>query len=134
MSHSADSSTAGNDKPVICAEEDRYGFNELAVRLTGSIIQLARRISTVIGIEGRWGSGKTSLLNLLLKQMKTDVPDGTHVLQIAPGLHPRVTVPLKPCCSRLRRSVMTERQKATPGGAGAGTNGEKGKRRRWRGR
>ncbi|RSK63160.1 hypothetical protein EJE24_22705 [Enterobacter huaxiensis] len=88
MSHSADSSAAGNDKPVICAEEDRYGFNELAVRLTGSIIQLDRRISTVIGIEGRWGSGKTSLLNLLLKQMKTDVPDGTHVMQIAPWLAP----------------------------------------------
>lgn len=73
---------------MICAEEDRYGFNELAVRLTGSIIQLDRRISTVIGIEGRWGSGKTSLLNLLLKQMKADVPDGTHVMQIAPWLAP----------------------------------------------
>lgn len=100
MSHSADSSAAGNDKPVICAEEDRYGFNEMAVKLAGSIIQLDRRISTVIGIEGRWGSGKTSLLNLLLKQMKNDVPDGTHVPQIAPWLSPQATVPLKPCYSR----------------------------------
>lgn len=75
MIHSTDRSAAGNDKSVICVEEDRYGFHELAVKLAGNIIQLGNRISTVIGIEGRWGSGKTSLLNLLLKQMKTDVPD-----------------------------------------------------------
>lgn len=82
------SNTAGNDTPISRVEEDRYGFSDLAKSLALSIISLDRQISTVIGIEGKWGSGKTSLLNLLLQEMLSQVPDGTHVLKISPWLSP----------------------------------------------
>ncbi|MEI7152670.1 MULTISPECIES: KAP family P-loop NTPase fold protein [Pectobacterium] len=81
-------SAAGNDSPVLTPEEDRYGFVALAKELSHSIISLDRTISTVIGIEGQWGTGKTSLLNLLLRQMEHDRPVGTHVLKISPWLTP----------------------------------------------
>ena len=42
----------------------------------------------MIGIEGKWGSGKTSLLNLLLKEMVPLTPAKTYVLKIAPWLSP----------------------------------------------
>lgn len=80
--------TAGNDTPISRVEEDRYGFIDLARNLARSIISLDRQFSTVIGIEGKWGSGKTSLLNLLLQEMLSQVPDGTHVLKISPWLSP----------------------------------------------
>lgn len=81
-------SAAGNDSPVLTPEEDRYGFVALAEKLSSSIINLDRTISTVIGIEGQWGTGKTSLLNLLLKQMKQDCSEKTHILKISPWLTP----------------------------------------------
>ncbi|HHI2442714.1 TPA: P-loop NTPase fold protein [Enterobacter cloacae] len=80
--------TAGNDNPICRADEDRYGFTDLAEKLSNSIISLDRNISTVIGIEGKWGAGKTSLLNLLMETMIARVPKGTHVLKIAPWLTP----------------------------------------------
>jgi hypothetical protein len=88
MSITHGSSVAGNDTPITNADEDRYGFADLAKKLARSIINLDRNISTVIGIEGKWGTGKTSLLNLLLEEMKLQVPEGTHVLKISPWLTP----------------------------------------------
>jgi len=79
---------AGNDSPITQMDEDRYGFQILAEKLAHSIISMDRNISTVIGIEGKWGSGKTSLLNLLLEKMIPLAPEKTHILKIAPWLSP----------------------------------------------
>lgn len=59
-------SRAGFEGPVMMPEDDRYGFTAISEGLARSICALDENISTVIGIEGRWGSGKTSLLNLLV--------------------------------------------------------------------
>lgn len=88
MSIPPGSRVAGNDTPISQKEEDSYGFADLAEKLAHSIISLDRKISTVIGIEGKWGAGKTSLLNLLLEEMSSRVPVGTHVLKISPWLTP----------------------------------------------
>lgn len=88
MSITREKTTAGNDSPISSTDQDRYDFAGLAKKLANSIISLDRNISTVIGIEGKWGSGKTSLLNLLLQEMKSQVPEGTHVLTISPWLSP----------------------------------------------
>ncbi|EBW9942072.1 hypothetical protein F0858_20080 [Salmonella enterica] len=77
---------AGNDSPITKMEEDRYSFRILAEKLAHSIISMDRNISTVIGIEGKWGAGKTSLLNLLLEEMVPLIPPKTHVLKISPWL------------------------------------------------
>ncbi|KZF71316.1 P-loop NTPase fold protein, partial [Salmonella enterica] len=77
---------AGNDSPVTKMEEDRYGFRILAEKLAHSIISMDRNISAVIGIEWKWGAGKTRLLNLLLEEMVPLIPPKTHVLKISPWL------------------------------------------------
>lgn len=88
MSIPPGSRVAGNDTPISQKEDDSYGFADLAEKLAHSIISLDRKISTVIGIEGKWGAGKTSLLNLLLEDMSSRVPVGTYVLKISPWLTP----------------------------------------------
>jgi hypothetical protein len=76
----------GLDGPVNEPEDDLYEFIKLAEGLSRSIATLDDDASTVIGIEGVWGAGKTSLLNLLMKQLRSSSPEGTHVLQISPWL------------------------------------------------
>lgn len=84
--HPEDGSTRGLDGPVSHPGEDSYGFTALAESLSHSILALDDRVSTVIGLEGAWGTGKTSLLNLLLCHLKMNSPQDTHVLQISPWL------------------------------------------------
>jgi len=53
------------DRPIEEAEADRLGFVKIAEHLAKSISGNAAKKGFVIGIEGRWGSGKSSILNLL---------------------------------------------------------------------
>lgn len=50
------------DRAVITPDEDRYGFTHIAAELVKAIKGIGREGSAVIGIEGAWGTGKTSLL------------------------------------------------------------------------
>lgn len=84
--HNEKKSLRGLDGPVSEPEDDLYEFIKLAEGLSRSIATLDDDVSTVIGIEGVWGAGKTSLLNLLMKQLRSSSPEGTHVLQISPWL------------------------------------------------
>ncbi|MBN3130185.1 hypothetical protein H4F52_00210 [Pectobacterium brasiliense] len=76
-----------NSAAISSEDDDRYGFAAVAKSLAQSITALDKNVSTVIGIEGKWGTGKTSMLNLLLKQIQACTKDGTHVLHIAPWLN-----------------------------------------------
>ncbi|MBN3200989.1 hypothetical protein H5A20_20095 [Pectobacterium brasiliense] len=76
-----------NSAAISSEDDDRYGFSAVAKSLAQSITALDKNVSTVIGIEGKWGTGKTSMLNLLLKQIQACTKDGTHVLHIAPWLN-----------------------------------------------
>ncbi|EHM50899.1 KAP family P-loop NTPase fold protein [Yokenella regensburgei] len=76
------------DSPVSVPQDDNYGFSLLAKVLAGRIMALSPGVSSVIGIEGKWGAGKTSLLNLLLLQLNSTRESRTHVLPISPWLSP----------------------------------------------
>ena len=80
-------SRAGFEAPVLKAEDDRYGYTAIAEGLARSISTLDENVSTVIGIEGQWGSGKTSLLNLLTEQLKTQVPANTQIVVFSPWVN-----------------------------------------------
>lgn len=86
MAAESERSRAGFEGPVVKAEDDRYGFTAIADGLARSICELDENISTVIGIEGKWGSGKTSLLNLLTDQLRKQVPATTEIVPFSPWL------------------------------------------------
>lgn len=72
------------DRPITNVQTDEYGFAEMARKLAPSIAELANGESVVFGIEGPWGSGKTSFLNFLRFSLETD--QKPHVVTLAPWL------------------------------------------------
>ena len=65
-----------NDKPIASPDDDKFGFKSLAEAIADSISEMAKPEGTVIAINGQWGSGKSSLINLVRHQLdnssKTD--------------------------------------------------------------
>lgn len=53
------------DGPISALDQDEFSFGEFAQGLAKELIDYRRPRSFVIGIDGPWGSGKTSLLNLV---------------------------------------------------------------------
>jgi len=64
-----------NDNPIKTVEEDILGFKSLAKRISNSIISsnIDTSNSFTIAIEGQWGAGKTSLVNLIKNEIKDKV-------------------------------------------------------------
>jgi len=64
-----------NDNPITNIEDDILGFTSLAKRISNSITSsnINTRNSFTISIEGQWGAGKTSLVNLIKNEIKDEV-------------------------------------------------------------
>lgn len=75
------------DRALEDTAEDQFGFVGIAQRLAPSIIKASKGDGMVIGLEGRWGSGKTSLLNFLRTELVAAQEDGIHTITIAPWLN-----------------------------------------------
>jgi hypothetical protein len=58
------------DRPIDSPDADQLGLASMAVRLAKSISEQASARGLVIGMEGKWGSGKSSLLNLTLAHLR----------------------------------------------------------------
>lgn len=57
------------DRAIESAAEDRLGRNEFVPRLARALVTPAGRASgVVVGLSGPWGSGKSSILNLLAEE------------------------------------------------------------------
>jgi len=54
-----------DDKPITSPEEDSFGFDPLAKAVADSISKMEIPDGTVIAVNGPWGSGKSSLINLV---------------------------------------------------------------------
>ena len=80
------------DKPISDSEEDLLGFNTLSIMLADTILAQANRSNFAIGIDGPWGSGKSSILRLLRKELanreshKNNDGVGLILVQFAPWL------------------------------------------------
>lgn len=67
--------TAGNNAEIAGehalreGEKDRLGFVEVANRIANSIVDRASKDGLVIGLDGEWGSGKSSLLHLIERSL-----------------------------------------------------------------
>lgn len=116
-----------DDKPIKLPDDDKFGFNALAETIANRIASMAGPEGTVIAINGQWGSGKSSLINLVRHHLdnssKTDdlkIVDfkcwwfrGEEALTIAyfrelysamkPSLTWKTKIPLKIALSKLGR-------------------------------
>ncbi|MBY6255164.1 KAP family NTPase [Phytobacter diazotrophicus] len=74
-------------QPITRFEDDRYSANEVARHLARSVLRLGREGSAVIGIEAPWGSGKSSLLNLLELQLQRSCGEKDNIITLSPWLN-----------------------------------------------
>ena len=58
------------DRPLMHANQDRLGFEETAVHLANAITSDKLTSGFVFGVEGPWGSGKSSLINLTQEKLR----------------------------------------------------------------
>src|SRR5699024_9509797 len=54
-----------NDSPISEPSEDRFGIEPFAKTLATGILQMNAPEGTVIALNGPWGSGKSSTVNLV---------------------------------------------------------------------
>lgn len=73
------------DRPIAAPEQDHLGLADFAGRLATALTSQAAADGFVVGIEGRWGAGKSSLLGLTLNQLK-ERPEAVAVVEFRPWL------------------------------------------------
>lgn len=64
------------DEPIAKAEEDRLNRTGFAEALASAIRNWTKPSSLVIGLYGEWGSGKSSLKNLVVERLHEGVEAG----------------------------------------------------------
>lgn len=62
------------DQPIAIDAEDRFGIAPVADRIASALSGQAGTKGVVLGIEGAWGSGKSSLLALALHRLRSSGP------------------------------------------------------------
>ncbi len=75
-----------SDRPVDDVDADEFGFVEIAKRLAPALIQAMGQDGLVIGIEGAWGSGKTSLINYVQQEVAHIAENSIETISLAPWL------------------------------------------------
>lgn len=60
------------DQPIQSSKEDILGRGTFAKFLTKAILQYNEKDSLSIGLFGAWGSGKTSIINMVLEEIQKD--------------------------------------------------------------
>lgn len=78
--------TFHGDRPIQSEEEDRFGFGALAERVANSLTSQAADKGFVFGLEGKWGSGKSSLLALTLNKLRAMDPARLTAVEFKPWL------------------------------------------------
>jgi predicted KAP-like P-loop ATPase len=71
---------AHNDTPISDPSEDRFGIDPFAKALASSVEKMAAPEGTVLALNGPWGSGKSSAVNLLLHHLKDATAAGEIVV------------------------------------------------------
>ena len=58
-----------NDSPIETADDDQFGVSEFARALATSFIKIKNPVGTTIALHGPWGSGKSSVVNLVRDEL-----------------------------------------------------------------
>jgi len=74
------------DRPIRRHEEDRLGFSPVAEHLARVIVDQSAKDGLVFGIEGKWGSGKSTLVNLTIDTLKRLTTNPPEIIEFSPWL------------------------------------------------
>ncbi|KZX92208.1 hypothetical protein A3718_12320 [Erythrobacter sp. HI0019] len=75
------------DNSLAPGEDDRLGFDEIASQFSAAILAAGKGRSFVFGLEGKWGSGKSSLLSKVIDQLQAqDIADKPEIVKFEPWL------------------------------------------------
>ena len=72
------------DKALRSIAEDEFGLGEAVTRLSQTLATMVRGDGYALGIEGPWGSGKSSFVNFIAEQLGKI--SGQHILRFEPWL------------------------------------------------
>ena len=64
-----------NDAPILTPDDDRFGIDRFAQSLAKSFKDIDSPIGATIAINGPWGSGKSSAVNLIRHHLKEDIAE-----------------------------------------------------------
>jgi len=74
------------DRPISRREDDRLGFAPVAEHLARAIADQPATQGFVLGIEGKWGSGKSTLINLTIESLKSYGGSAPEIISFSPWL------------------------------------------------
>ncbi len=57
------------DRAIELPDQDKLGFRDVAIQIANAVVARSTAEGLVISIEGEWGSGKSSLLNLVAAEL-----------------------------------------------------------------
>lgn len=66
-----------NDAPVTRPSDDAFGISPFAKALAASFRAMDNPVGATVGLNGPWGSGKTSAVNLVRHYLEGDIKKGT---------------------------------------------------------
>lgn len=65
-----------NDAPILTPDDDRFGIDRFAQALARSFRNIESPIGATIALNGPWGSGKSSAVNLIRHHLNSEVENG----------------------------------------------------------
>ena len=74
-----------NDQPIARPAEDRFGIDPFAKALASSIQKMPSPEGAVIALNGPWGSGKSSAVNLVLYHLN-EADEANEIVVVRPRL------------------------------------------------
>lgn len=72
------------DRPITRREEDLLGVAPFADAIANAISKWKQKDSLVVALNGAWGSGKTSVKNIVIETLRTDSKDCPTVIEFNP--------------------------------------------------
>ena len=74
------------DRPISKKQDDRLGFTPVAKHFARVISDKSLKDGLVFGIEGKWGSGKSSLINLIVDALRDQGDMAPEIIEFSPWL------------------------------------------------
>jgi len=74
------------DEPISNHKQDRFGRAEFAKALAEAVVKVPNNQPFTVGLYGSWGSGKTSIINLVVECIDNQYPEDVVIVKFNPWL------------------------------------------------